>query len=243
MKQYSKLFEPFKIGPIVVKNRIVMPPMVVGYAGPRGEVTEQLIAYYEARAMGGVGMIIVKTSYISPDGKLIEGELGIYDGSLIPGLAHLTDAIKAHGTATAIQIAHGGIQAHVPEPAGPSSIGRTLIPPAKTPRELTTGEVEELVEKFVKAAVRAKIAGFDSVEVHGTHGYLITQFLSPLTNKRTDKYGADRDLFALEVVQRIKEICGKNYPVIFRLNAYEFITGGITIEDAKRLEEVGVDAF
>jgi len=180
--KFGKLFEPFNIGPLKIRNRVVMPPMVVGYAEPRGEVTEQLIAYYEARARGGVGMIIVEASYISPDGKLVEGGLGIYDDSLTPGLAHLTDAIKAHGAA-AIQIAHGGIQAHVLEPVGPSSIGRVFVPPAKTPRELTTGEVEELVEKFAKAAVRAKTAGFDSVEVHGTHGYLITQFLSSLTKE------------------------------------------------------------
>jgi len=122
-----------------------------------------------------------------------------------------------------------------------------LVPSLKTPRELSTKEVEELVEKFVKAALRAKIVGFDCVEVHGTHGYLITQFLSPLTNKKTDKYGADRDLFVLDVMWRIKEYCGKSYPVIFRLNAGEFVEGGITVEDVsktvKRLEEVGVDAL
>jgi len=247
MSGFSRLFEPWKLGLLTVRNRIVMPPMVVGYAGPKGEVTEQLVAYYEARARGGVGMIIVEASYISPEGKLVEGELGIYDDSLIPGLAHLADAIKTHGAVAAIQIAHGGIQAKVPDLVGPSSIGRTLIPPPKTPRELSTEEIEALVEKFALAAERAKKAGFDAVEVHGTHGYIITQFLSPLTNKRTDRYGADRTLFAREVVERIKERCGKSFPIIFRLNANEFIEGGITIEDAKKiarvLEEAGVDAF
>jgi len=181
VRQYLKLFEPFKIGSIVVKNRIVMPPMVVGYAGPHGEVTEQLITYYEARARGGVGMIIVEATSISPEGKAVLGELAIYDDNYIPGLAKLADAIKIHGVATSIQLIHAGIQAKVDEPVGPSSIGRKLIPPPKTPRELSTKEAEELVEKFAKAALRAKMAGFDSVEVHGTHGYLITQFLSPLT--------------------------------------------------------------
>jgi 2,4-dienoyl-CoA reductase-like NADH-dependent reductase (Old Yellow Enzyme family)/thioredoxin reductase len=244
---YERLFEPFKIGPVVVPNRIVMPPMVVGYAGPRGEVTEQLLAYYEARARGGAGLVIVEASYIREDGKLVYGQLGIYSDELIPGLARLADVIKAHGSAAAIQIVHGGIQAKAPQPVGPSAIARRMIPPAKTPRELTTEEVEQLVEDFAKAALRAKNAGFDSVEVHGTHGYLITQFLSPLTNRRTDKYGADRALFAIEVVQRIKELCGGSFPVIFRLNANEFIEGGITVEYARqvarRLEEAGVDAF
>lgn len=244
---YSKLFEPWNLGPLVVKNRIVMPPMVVGYAGPHGEVTEQIVAYYEARARGGVGLIIVEATSISPEGKAVLGELGIYEDSLIPGLTKLADAIKVHGAIAAIQLIHGGIQAKVPEPVGPSSIGRTIIPPTKTPRELSTREVEELVEKFAAAALRAMIAGFDAVEVHGTHGYLITQFLSPLTNKRSDKYGADRTLFAKEIIERIKEKCGRNYPVIFRLAADEFIGGGITLEEAKRiariLEDTGVDAF
>ncbi|MEM0004795.1 MAG: FAD-dependent oxidoreductase [Desulfurococcaceae archaeon] len=244
---FEKLFEPFYIAKTMVPNRIVMPPMVVGYAGPRGEVTDQLLGYYEARARGGVGLIIVEASYIREDGKLVEGELGIYHDSLIPGLARLADVIKINGAVSAIQIAHGGIQAHVDEPLGPSRIGRVLVPPAKTPRELTTEEVEKLVEDFAKAAVRAKQAGFDAVEVHGTHGYLITQFLSPLTNKRNDKYGVDRALFAVEIVQRIKSLCGRDYPVIFRLNANEFLEGGITTEYAKevakRLVDAGVDAF
>jgi len=244
---FEKLFEPFKIGPVTVPNRIIMPPMVVGYAGPRGEVTEQLLAYYEARARGGAGLIIVEALYVREDGKLVGGELGIYGDELVPGLARLADVIKIHGPVAAVQIVHGGIQAKVPQPVGPSAIARRLIPPVETPRELTTEEVEKFVEDFAKAALRAKKAGFDVVEVHGTHGYLINQFLSPLTNKRTDKYGADRALFAIEVVQRIKDLCGKSFPVIFRLCADEFIEGGITSDYAKqvakRLEEAGVDAF
>jgi len=244
---FDKLFSPLDIGRLRIRNRLVMPPMVVGYAGPRGEVTERLLAYYEARARGGVGLIIVEASYVREDGKLVEGELGIYDDNLIPGLATLVDIIKVHGTCAAIQLVHGGIQAEVEQPVGPSAIGRKAIPPSRTPRELTMEEVEELIEAFASAALRAKKAGFDAVEIHGTHGYLIAQFLSPLTNKRTDKYGADRILFALEIVQRIKELCGKDYPVIFRLCADEFLNGGITIsyakQVAKRLVDAGVDAF
>lgn len=245
---FNKLFEPFYIGKIKVPNRVVMPPMVVGYAGPRGEVTEQLIAYYESRARGETGLIIVEASYIREDGKLVLGELGIYSDDLIPGLTRLADAIKSHGTIASIQIAHGGIQAKVKQPIGPSSIGRKLIPPPKIPKELSTEEVEQLIDDFANAALRAKQAGFDMVEVHGTHGYLIAQFLSPLTNRRTDKYGVDRALFAIEVVKRIKEKCGSDYPVIFRLCGSEFLEGGITTEYAKQVatrlvDEAGVDAF
>ncbi|MEM0226905.1 MAG: NADH:flavin oxidoreductase [Thermofilaceae archaeon] len=212
------------------------------------EITEQALSYYEARARGGIGLIIVEASYIREDGRLVSGEIGIYDDELVPGLARLADVIKIHGSRSAIQIAHGGVQTHVGQPLGPSAIGRKVVPHAKTPRELRTEEVEALVEDFARAALRAQQAGFDVAQVHGTHGYLITQFLSPLTNKRTDRYGVDRVLFAVEVVQRIKSLYGRNYPVIFRLNANEFMEGGITTnyakEVAKRLvEEADVDAF
>ncbi|NJE08947.1 NADH:flavin oxidoreductase [Thermococcus sp. M39] len=244
---FEKLFEPIKIGGVTVRNRIVMPPMVMCYAGPNGEVTEEVISHFEARARGGVGLIIVEASYIHTSGKGFEGQIAIDKDYLIPGLSRLTDAVKKYGAAIAIQLYHGGIQAHVDQPVGPSAIGRKIVPPVKTPRELTTEEVEQLVEEFANAALRAKKAGFDMVEVHGTHGYLINEFLSPLTNKRTDKYGEDKVLFAEEIVKRIKEKCGKDFPVIFRLCADEFLEGGITVEYAKeiakRLEKAGVDAF
>ena len=242
-----RLFEPFKIGHLTIPNRVVMAPMNVGYAGIWGEVTEQLLAYYEARARSGVGMVIVEASYVREDGRNLYGVVGIYRDELLPGLSRLAEAIKSHGPVAAIEIMHAGIQARVPEPVGPSAIGRKLHPPPKTPRELSTREVEELVEVFARAALRAKQAGFDAVEIHGTHGYLITQFLSPLTNRRVDKYGVDRALFALEIVRRVKELCGRGYPVMFRLNASEFEPGGIDIEYAKqiakRLEDMGVDAL
>ncbi len=245
--KFEKLFEAIKIGKVTVNNRIVMGPMVVNFAGPGNETTDQLISYYEARAQGGVGLLIVEASHIKLQGKVMLRGLGIDEDQLIPGLSRLADAIKRHGTTAAIQIIHGGIQAKVLEPVGPSPIGRKSVPPAKTPRELTTEEVEQLVEDFAMAALRAKKAGFDMVQIHGTHGYLVCQFLSPLTNKRTDKYGVDRVLFAEEIVRHIKEKCGDDFPVIFRLCADEFLEGGINIDYAKKiakkLEEVGVDAF
>lgn len=244
----SRLFEPFCVGHVEIPNRLVMPPMDTCYAGPQGEVTDQHIAYYEARARGGVGLIIVEASYVEESGRITYGELGIYRDELIPGLAKLADAIKLHGVKAAIQLIHGGIQANVPQPVGPSSIARKMIPSARTPRELTTEEVENLVECFARAAARAKQAGFDMVEVHGTHGYLVTQFLSPLTNRRTDKYGSDRALFAIEIVQRIKQLCGSSFPTIVRLCSDEFIEGGISLEYAKTVakrlvNEGGADAL
>jgi 2,4-dienoyl-CoA reductase-like NADH-dependent reductase (Old Yellow Enzyme family)/thioredoxin reductase len=247
MKKFENLFREIKIGRVTLRNRIVMPPMVMCYASSEGEINEQVIAHFEARAKGGVGLIIVEASYIHPSGKGFESEVAIDRDTLIPRLHMLTNAVKVNGSAIAIQLYHGGIQAHVDQPVGPSAIGRKVFLPPRTPRELSTSEVEEMVEHFANAALRAKMSGFDMVEVHGTHGYLIAEFLSPLTNKRTDKYGVDRTLFAMEIVRRIKEKCGRDFPVIFRLVADEFEEGGITVEYAKevakKLEAAGVDAF
>jgi len=247
MKKFENLFREIKIGRVTLRNRIVMPPMVMCYASSEGEINEQVIAHFEARAKGGVGLIIIEASYIHPSGKGFESEVAIDRDTLIPRLHMLTNAVKVNGSAIAIQLYHGGIQAHVDQPVGPSAIGRKVFLPPRTPRELSTSEVEEMVEHFANAALRAKMSGFDMVEVHGTHGYLIAEFLSPLTNKRTDKYGVDRTLFAMEIVQKIKEKCGRDFPVIFRLVAEEFEEGGITVEYAKevakKLEAAGVDAF
>ena len=244
---FGNLFDEIRIGNVLLRNRIVMPPMVMCYAGPEGEINEQVIAHYEVIAKGGIGLAIVEASYVHSSGKGFESEIAVDRDGLMPRLHMLTNAVKAWGAAIAIQLYHGGIQAHVDQPVGPSAIGRKVFPPLRTPRELTTDEVEKMVENFANAALRAKMSGFDMVEVHGTHGYLIAEFLSPLTNKRTDKYGADRALFATEIVRNIKEKCGSDFPVIFRLAANEFEEGGITLdyakEAAKKLEAAGVDAF
>jgi len=244
------LFESIKIGNMLVKNRIVMAPMTTLYAGPQGEVNDRLIKHYVARARGGVGLIIVESAYINEQGCQIPASINITSDAYIPGLTLLADSIReasADHPINCLQLIHAGIQAVMPQTVGPSAIGRKIAKPVKTPKALTTEEVEQLVEDFASAALRAKLAGFDMVELHGTHGYLIQQFLSPLTNRRTDKYGADRGLFAEEIVTRAKAKCSKDYPIIWRLCSDEFEPGGITIEDAKntakRLEQAGIDAF
>jgi 2,4-dienoyl-CoA reductase-like NADH-dependent reductase (Old Yellow Enzyme family)/pyruvate/2-oxoglutarate dehydrogenase complex dihydrolipoamide dehydrogenase (E3) component len=245
--KFNNLFKEISIGKVQLRNRIVMSPMVMCYATSQGEINEQVLSHFEARARGGVGLIIVESSYVHPLGKGFESEIAIDRDSLIPTLHMLTNLVKVYGSAIAIQLYHAGIQACVEQPVGPSAIGRKVFPSPRTPRELTTTEVEELVEYFADAALRAKKAGFDMVEVHGSHGYLIAEFLSPLTNRRTDKYGADKILFAYEIIRRIKEKCCEDYPILFRLASCEFEEGGITVDYAKkiakRLEDAGVDAF
>ena len=252
---YSKILEPIQIGRLRVRNRINMAPMTTLYAGSDGEVTDQLMQYYAARARGGTGMVTVEGAYVNDNGLQIPCSINVSDDRYIPGLSRIANAIKDNGAAAVLQLIHAGIQAWVEQSVGPSEIGRIDGKPISTeltPRAMTTKEVHQYVNDFAKAAKRAQMAGFDAVQVHGTHGYLIMQFLSPITNHRIDNYGVDRNLFPVEIVQEIKKACGKDYPVIFRLCADEtlgdkFMQKGITIEDAKitaqRLEKAGVDAF
>ncbi len=252
---YSKILEPIKIGNLTIRNRINMAPMTTLYAGSDGQVTDQLMQYYAARARGGTGMITIEGAYINDTGLQIPCSINVSNDKYIPGLSRIANAIKDNGSVAVLQLIHAGIQAWVEQSVGPSEIGRIDGKPISTeltPRALTTKEVLQFVKDFAQAAKRAKMAGFDAVEVHGTHGYLIMQFLSSITNHRIDNYGIDRNLFPVEIVKEIKKTCGADFPVIFRLCADEvlgdtYLKPGITIEDAKetaiRLEQAGVDAF
>ena len=242
--RFKKLFEPIQIGSVTVPNRIYMPSMATNYGGSHGESTLQDIGYYEARARGGAGLICIDYSCVSPEGRGMVGQRGLWENEFMPNFTRVVDVVKARGARTTTQLHHAGANAMVAQPVAPSRISNVEFFVTK-PRELSTEEVEQLVEKFADAALRGKGCGLDMVEIHGTHGYLVSQFISPIYNMRTDKYGRDKPLFAIEVVQRIKEKCGADFPVIFRFNANEFTPGGITLdyskEVAKRLEAAGVD--
>lgn len=253
--KYSKIFQELQIGKLKLRNRINMAPMTTLYAGSHGEITDQVVQYYAARARGGTGMITIEGAYINPTGIQIPCSINVSDDKYVPGLSKLATAIKDNGSVAVLQLIHSGVQAWIEQSVGPSEIGRIdgkPISTEQTPRALTAKEVLQYVQDFAQAARRAKMAGFDAVQVHGTHGYLIMQFLSPKTNHRIDNYGIDRNLFPVEIVKAIKETCGADYPVIYRLCADELIGDkllqpGITIDDAKetarRLEQAGVDAF
>jgi len=246
-----KLLEPIKIGKIEFRNRIVMPPICTRLATSRGVVTRPMIDYYLERAKGGVGLIIVEYSYI--DTKASKGEptqLGVYGDHLIAGLAELAKGVKAYGSRVALQICHNGRQ------TTPAIIGRQPVAPSAIPckvsgfmpRELTIEEIEETTEAFGEAARRAKASEFDAVEIHGAHGYLLCQFLSPYTNKRTDSYGGDfegRTKFPVEVIKRVREKAGFDFTVGYRMSAEEYVDGGLTLREtrsfAKILEEAGVN--
>ncbi|SHF93053.1 2,4-dienoyl-CoA reductase [Caldanaerobius fijiensis DSM 17918] len=250
--KFDKLLEPIQIGTMKLRNRIVMPPMVTNYAADDGAVTERFKAYHETRAKGGVGLIIVEATYVHPSGKGFKNELGIYKDELISGLKELTETVHRHGAKIAVQLYHGGRQT-TSKVTGMSIVAPSAIPcPVKQemPKELSVDEIKELVEAFGQAARRAKEAGFDAVEIHGAHGYLLNEFLSPYSNKRTDEYGGtfeNRMRFPLEVVKRVREEVGTDFPVIYRMSAEEYVTGGLTIEDTKifaqKLVEARIDAL
>ncbi len=246
-----KLLEPIKVGTMHLKNRIVMPPMCTRLARPDGSVTENLIKYYEERAKGGVGLIIVEYSFIDQkESRAAICQLGIQNDHMIPGLNELAEAVKSYGAGAVLQIAHGGRQT-TPEIMGHQPVAPSAIPCKVTrvqPRELTIQEIESIQESFVNAAQRAKRAGFDGVELHGSHGYLICSFLSPYSNKRTDKYGGsieNRARFAVEIIEKIREKVGEKFTVGIRISGDEFVPGGLKLTEttiaAKIFESSGVD--
>lgn len=246
------LFSPIKVGNIELKNRIIMAPMGTGSGNVGGTVSEKMIRYYTRRAMGGVSMIIVETTTVDPSGLISETRLRIDDDRYLEGLSVLAREIKAHGAKAAIQLSHRGRQASKEE-IGALPVAPSALPAPghkEKPRELASEEIYQLIDSFAEGARRAKDAGFDAIEIHGAHGYLICQFLSKSSNIRTDEFGGDltgRSKFATEIVKQIRKTVGNGFPIIFRFSADEHVENGITIEEAKiiaqLLEDAGADAL
>ncbi|RLE54000.1 MAG: NADH:flavin oxidoreductase, partial [Candidatus Methanomethylicota archaeon] len=244
----TTLLDPLEVRGVIFKNRIVMPPMATELATENGEVTDQLIKHYVERC-DKVGLIIVEHSYASIEGKYSPRQLGIYDDKLIDGLSRLAREIKKRGVIAAIQINHAGGKSSSKitgvKPIAPSSV---IVPGGvEEPSEMTLGDIERVQEAFEKAAKRAVKAGFDAIEIHGAHGFLLNQFLSPITNKRLDAYGGTlekRMKFPLEVVERVREAIGDKL-LLYRLGADDMMPEGLTIEESKKfavkLEKLGVD--
>lgn len=230
-----------------------MAPMETQYGAEDGYVTESNKNYYEARARGGVALIIVEATYIHPQGWAHANQLAIGDDKYIPGLSELVQVIRKHGAKAAIQINHAGRDAKVAfqhgiETVAPSPLAGAFI--SEKPKELTIEEIKEVTDLFARAAIRAKKAGFDGVEIHGAHGYLISQFLSRASNRRQDIYGGDppnRARFLVEVIKAIKKTVGGDYPVWCRINGMEYgVAEGTTLEEAQYnariAQEAGIDA-
>jgi 2,4-dienoyl-CoA reductase-like NADH-dependent reductase (Old Yellow Enzyme family)/thioredoxin reductase len=249
---YTLLFSPAKIGKLKLKNRLFMPPMVRNYADEAGLVTPRYVAHIAAIAKGGVGAMLLEASFIRQDGRGFKNELGIQSDKTIPGLKKLVKAAHAGKAAIGIQLYHAGRQTNSGttgrQPVAPSPIADPTE--NEVPHQLSVNEIKAIVKAYGAAARRAKKAGMDFVEIHGAHGYLITQFLSPFTNKRKDGYGGTaekRFRFMAEVYAAVRKAVGQDYPVIVRLSGDELVKGGLRLKDtvaiAKKLEKLGADAL
>jgi len=251
--KYKSLFEPIRIGGMEVRNRLVVPPMGTNLANDASVAEDRMIKYYEERAKGGFGLIIIEVTAVEPAGKAIVREPGLWCDSHIEGYAKLADAIHAHGGKMAVQIHHAGRQtataiSGAEEVVAPSAIPCPFL--QVMPRELTTEETYEMIQKFVDSAVRAKKAGADAVEIHGAHGYLVAQYMSSYSNRRVDEFGGSFDnrmRFPRLIVEGIRRELGSAFPILFRISADEKAVGGRTTPEtraiARAMECAGVDAI
>ena len=242
---------PKKIGKLEIKNRFVRSATYEGLAGEDGEITDKLINFYKTLSEGGTGLIITSYAFIQQSGRANNKQIGVYKDDFIPGLRRLAKIIHEHGEGckVALQLVHAGRQSHqVKETTAPSAILERFS--NKMPREMTTDEIEETIENFAQAVRRAKEAGYDGIQLHGAHGYLISEFLSPYTNRRTDQYGGNienRLRFVKQIYKRSRELVGVDFPILIKMNCDDFLEGGITLEESKKitkmLSEIGYDAI
>ncbi|SFL56992.1 2,4-dienoyl-CoA reductase [Gracilibacillus orientalis] len=242
----DQLFSPFQIKNLELKNRVVMPPMCqYSVTKEDGTPNDWHYTHYVSRAVGGSALVIVEMTNIEPDGRISNNCLGFWSDEQIPAYKKIVDAVHEQGSKIAIQIAHAGRKAEDAEtPVAPSAI--RFSDKYKEPHALSTEEVKEMVDKFRQSVRRAVAAGFDAIELHGAHGYLIHQFHSHYTNKRDDEYG-ELTRFGTEVVKAAKSEMPADMPLIMRISATEFVEEGYQLPDgielAKAYKEAGVDMF
>jgi 2,4-dienoyl-CoA reductase-like NADH-dependent reductase (Old Yellow Enzyme family) len=241
------LSKPIEFANLTFKNRFVLPPMVRNLATKEGLITDRVVNHYEEISKGQVGMIIVEAAAITWQHRIMSKNIGIHDDKCIPGLRKLADAINRHGARSFIQINHSGLKGHGKE----KYVGPSNIPVMKNtkPEVITTDGIEEVKQWFIDATRRAKEAGFDGVEIHGAHYYLLSAFLSSYTNRRDDEYGGtteNKAKFSVDIIKRIREEVGE-YPLIFRMNGFENVVDGVTMEEgieiAKIVEKAGIDCL
>ena len=242
------LFTPFSLRQLVLKNRVVMPPMCMYCAEDDGMVTDWHVLHYATRAVGQVGLIIVEATGVEPRGRISNRDLGIWEDAHVPGLKRIVDDVHAQGSKIAIQLGHAGrkSEATASTPVAPSAIA--FNEECGMPVALTVEEIKVIIQKFVKAAKRAVAAGFDAIELHAAHGYLINQFLSPLSNQRTDEYGGsleNRVRLLKEVLMAVREVVPTTMPIIVRVSADEYHADGNKPEDVadmlNLIKDYGID--
>lgn len=245
------LNRPLETGKLNLKNRLVLPAMHYVAGGRDGEMNSATLDYYEEKTRGGyLGLVVTQHFYMTRQGKASEGQVSIAEDSAIEGMRELVGVIHANGTKVVAQVNHAGSAASASvtglEVVGVSPVGNPRR--GEAPRELTTEEIGTIVRAFAEAAGRVKEAGFDGVEIHGAHGYLLSQFYSPLTNRRTDDYGGpvmNRIRVHLEIIRAVREAVGEDFPILLRFGASDYMDQGATLEDsliaAPEFEKAGVD--
>lgn len=246
MTEGCKLFSPLKMRELEIKNRIMMPPMCQ-YSAHDGVANEWHLTHYGTRSVGGVGLIIVEATGILPEGRISNQCLGLYNIEQMNAFKPITKIIKSFGAVPAIQLNHAGRKCEIETVIfAPSAIA--FSDKYKIPKELTSFEIEKLINDFKLSAEKALSAGFEVIELHMAHGYLLHQFLSPLSNKRTDEYGGTlekRMKFPLLVAKEIRKIWPSTLPIFVRLSATDWVDGGLDIKDTlifcQELKKIGID--
>ncbi len=247
----DKLFERSVINGMELSNRFVRSATWEGMAAEDGSVTPKLTETMVSLAKGGVGLIITSHAYVLPEGQAGPWQLGIYKDGLIEGLQKMTNAVHGAGAKIAMQISHGGNFAPKPLIGRPPLVVSDFEGLSKSPRqEMTSDYIRELIVAFADAAHRAKAAGFDGVQIHSAHGYLLSQFLSPAFNRREDEYGGDIDNRArihMEICQAVRKAVGAEFPVLIKLNCQDFAQNGLGLEESlqvgRMLADAGLDAI
>ncbi len=248
----ATLFERTTINGMTLRNRMVRSATWEGMCEESGRPTERLIDYYRTLAQGGVGLIISGYAFVRREGKQLPGKMGIHTDEFSDAYESLFKAVHDGGGKIAVQLVHAGGQTDSNNagrrPLAPSAVKVDQFP--EVPEELSRDEILDIISAFADGARRAKDWGADGVQLHGAHGYLISQFLSPLTNRRTDAYGGsieNRNRFLLEIYDRVREAVGADYPVLIKLNAADNLEGGLEVEDglqaARALADAGIDAI
>ncbi len=248
----AALFDQTMINGMTLQNRLVRSATWEGMCEQDGRPTEKVVNWYRELAKGGIGLIITGYAFIRPEGKQLPGKMGIHTDAFAGNYENLTRAVHDAGGKVALQIVHAGGETDANtagrQPLAPSAVKVDQFP--EMPVELSKDEISDIVTAFGEGARRAKTWGFDAVQLHGAHGFLINQFLSPLTNRRTDEYGGsieNRSRFLLEVYRKVREAVGPEYPVLIKLNAADHLDGGLEIDDAvyaaKALAKLGIDAI
>ncbi|MDY6793210.1 MAG: NADH:flavin oxidoreductase [Thermodesulfobacteriota bacterium] len=247
----SKLFDPSQINGMTLKNRFVRSATWEGMAADDGACTPKLVDTIARLAEGGVGLIITGHAYVKKQGQAGQWQLGIYDDRLIAGLCEMTDAVHQQGGRIIAQLAHSGLFAD-PSLTGYPPLAPSLIQgiTKHAVEEMTLADIQNVVESFGLAALRAQKAGFDGVQIHAAHGYLLSQFLSPFFNRRSDRYGGNienRSNIHLEIIDSIRSYVDKDYPVLIKMNSGDFVEGGLELGEAlqagKLLAKSGLDAI